>query len=391
MPQDRRAAIIPVNIRGKTLSLILITLIALTAFLFVIGALWGRYDFPDLRESGRNAAHLNRRIQEAFQQQTPIRYDMHRVETKRGERLALTYQYTARVPENVALSAVISRLSAAIEASGGEIFQTYSQPESRETILVVGIGATITHTIRLTRPTPAPALALSTAQPSPEPLAPFRVAIVIDDLGANLLAAQRLLAFKQDLTFSILPHQKHSADVAQLIHAERREILLHLPMEPLGYPAVSPGRGALLASMIAERIQQTIDGDLASVPFAVGANNHTGSRLTAHAGQMQTVMRHLQQRQLFFIDSRTTDETVAYAVARQIGVKSAQRKVFLDVKPGVDFARRQLAQLASLAEQGQPAIAIGHPKEDTLRALEEMLPEFERRGIRIVRVSEFLE
>ena len=153
----------------------------------------------------------------------------------------------------------------------------------------------------------------------------------------------------------------------------------------------APGRGALLASMTAERIQQTIDGDLASVPFAVGANNHTGSRLTAHAGQMQTVMRHLQQRQLFFIDSRTTDETVAYAVARKIGVKSAQRKVFLDVKPGRDFARRQLTQLASLAEQGQPAIAIGHPKEDTLRALEEMLPEFERRGIRIVRVSEFLE
>ena len=88
--KDRRAAIIPVNIRGKTLSLILITLIALTAFLFVIGALWGRYDFPDLRESGRNAAHLNRRIQEAFQQQTPIRYDMRRVETKRGERHALT-------------------------------------------------------------------------------------------------------------------------------------------------------------------------------------------------------------------------------------------------------------------------------------------------------------
>lgn len=388
MPQDRRAAII-VNIRGKTLSLILITLIALTAFLFVVGALWGRYDFPDLRESGRNAAHLNRRIQEALQQQMPIRYEMRQVETKRGERLALTYQYTARVPENVALSAVISRLSSAIEASGGEIFQTYSQPESRETILVVGIGATITHTIRLTRP--APALALPTAQPSPEPLAPFRAAIVIDDLGANLLAAQRLLAFKQDLTFSILPHQKHSADVAQLIHAERREILLHLPMEPLGYPVVSPGRGALLASMTAERIQQTIDGDLASVPFAVGANNHTGSRLTAQAGQMQAVLRHLQQRQLFFIDSRTTDETVAYAVARKIGVKSAQRKVFLDVKPGVDFARRQLAQLASLAEQGQPAIAIGHPKEDTLRALEEMLPEFERRGIRIVRVSEFLE
>ena len=388
MPQDRRAAII-VNIRGKTLSLILITLIALTAFLFVVGALWGRYDFPDLRESGRNAAHLNRRIQEALQQQMPIRYEMRQVETKRGERLALTYQYTARVPENVALSAVISRLSSAIEASGGEIFQTYSQPESRETILVVGIGATITHTIRLTRP--APALALPTAQPSPEPLAPFRAAIVIDDLGANLLAAQRLLAFKQDLTFSILPHQKHSADVAQLIHAEQREILLHLPMEPLGYPVVSPGRGALLASMTAERIQQTIDGDLASVPFAVGANNHTGSRLTAQAGQMQAVLRHLQQRQLFFIDSRTTDETVAYAVARKIGVKSAQRKVFLDVKPGVDFARRQLAQLASLAEQGQPAIAIGHPKEDTLRALEEMLPEFERRGIRIVRVSEFLE
>ena len=106
---------------------------------------------------------------------------------------------------------------------------------------------------------------------------------------------------------------------------------------------------------------------------------------------MRVVLQNLAHHHLFFLDSRTTASSVAYSLAQQLGVRSAKRKVFLDVVPQIDFVKNQLHELASLAEQGKPAIAIGHPKEVTLQALKEILPEFKRRNIKIVRVSQFMQ
>jgi polysaccharide deacetylase 2 family uncharacterized protein YibQ len=231
-----------------------------------------------------------------------------------------------------------------------------------------------------------------TPSPQPErPTAQFRTAIVIDDLGSNVFVVQRLLDLNEDFTFSILPHLEKSAEVATLLHERQKEAFLHLPMEPQSYPATSPGKGAIMTNMDSEQIRQTIEENLQTVPFVAGVNNHMGSRLTADWEKMQVVLQHLRNHQLAFLDSRTTGATVAYKVARQLGLKTAQRKVFLDVMPGTDFVKSQLYELASLAEQGKPAIAIGHPKPETLQALEEMLPEFKRRNIKIVRVSEFMK
>ena len=146
-----------------------------------------------------------------------------------------------------------------------------------------------------------------------------------------------------------------------------------------------------MSNMAPKQVHQMIAQNLQTVPFAVGVNNHMGSRLTADREKMHVVLQNLSHHQLFFLDSRTTASSVAYSLAQQLGVKSAERKVFLDVIPHIDFVKNQLHELASLAEQGKPAIAIGHPKEATFQALKEMAPEFKRRNIKIVRVSQFMQ
>ncbi|GAK52505.1 hypothetical protein U14_03756 [Candidatus Moduliflexus flocculans] len=332
----------------------------------------------------RGAAQLNRTIAALLSKETlPAYYHASARETQRqhGGKW-MTYDYAAQIGDPAALSPLLLKLSETIENSGGEIFQTYSQPEERRTTLVIGIGTLITHTIVISWPEIAPV--------AQEPQ-PFRAAIIIDDLGTSLPMVERLLALNQQFTFSILPHQKASADIAELLHARQQQVLLHLPMEPQDYPSISPGKGAILSRMSADQIQRQIQEDLATVPYASGVNNHMGSRLTTQAGMMQAVLKELQQRQLFFVDSRTTDATIAFQLAQQIGVKSGERKIFLDANPGKEFAKEQMRKLAELAEQGGPAIAIGHPKEATLTALEETLPEFQRRNIKIVSVSELLQ
>jgi polysaccharide deacetylase 2 family uncharacterized protein YibQ len=303
------------------------------------------------------------------------------------------YEYAIQVRQPGEFSQMVSALSDAIYASGGEIFQKYIQPEQQQATLVIGIGTYITHTLVFTWPSPDGSEESPNQQQDPgvsEKQA--HTAIVIDDLGASKQVVFRLLDFGADFTFSVLPHLEFSTEVATLLHERNKEILLHLPMQPRN-PLENPGKGALTATMGLEHIRQTIEQNLLSVPFATGSNNHMGSLLTADPRKMEIILQHLAHHHLFFLDSRTTASSVAYDVAQRLGLKSAVRKVFLDADPDLSIAtvKMRLRELAALAEQGQPAIAIGHPKEATLQALEEILPEFAQRRIRIVRVSQFMQ
>lgn len=297
-----------------------------------------------------------------------------------------SYNYTLHVERQGVFSEIAYALSEAVHANGGEIFQTHFQQEEHKASISLGIDSFITHMVSITWD------ALPEEPPVPiqeRPAGKYLAAIIIDDLGSSEYAVHRLLNMEVDFTFSVLPHQDKSTQIATLLHGQQKEILLHLPMEPQGYEY--PGKGALLMHMTPDVIRHTIEQNLQTVPYAVGVNNHMGSRFTTSTEKMQSVFQTLQQYNLFFLDSRTTGRSVAYQTARQLGLRTAERKIFLDAIPGYDFARSQLQALAALAEQGDMAIAIGHPKDATLKALEDMLPEFKRRNIEIVRLSQFME
>lgn len=302
------------------------------------------------------------------------------------------YEYDIPLAQPGTFSQIAASLSEAIYTSGGEIFQKYIQPEQHQATLVIGSGVYITHTLVFTWPSPVVAEKSPTQRQEQVGAAKLaQTAIVIDDLGASKHVVFQLLDLGEDFTFSILPHLEYSTEIATLLHGREKEILLHLPMEPRN-PLENPGKGALMASMGLEQIHRTVERNLLSVPFATGSNNHMGSLLTADPEKMEMILRQLARHGLFFLDSRTIASSVAYDIAQRLGVKSAVRKVFLDADPDLSVmtVKARLRELAALAEQGQPAIAIGHPKDVTLQALREILPEFTQRSIHIVRVSQFI-
>lgn len=359
---------------------------------FLIGAFWGAFsergkiqaDTPIFPEHKANLLHA---IIEAEFQHPGVVQKISDEKIIQQETLTWnTYEYAVHVEGQAVFSELAYALSEAVPANGGKIFQTYFQQDDHKASMTLGIDSFITHTVSLTWDAPP----VETPVPVQDlPVGKYRAAIVIDDLGASEYPIQHLLAMDVDFTFSVLPHLDKSTHVANVLHDQQKEILLHLPMEPQGYEY--PGKGAILTRMTPDVIQHMIEQNLQTVPYAVGVNNHMGSRLTANAEKMHTVLQILQQHHLFFLDSRTSGRSVAYQTARQLGVKTAERKVFLDAVPGYEFARSQLRELAALAERGEPAIAIGHPKDATLKALEDMLPEFQQRNIEIVRLSQFME
>jgi polysaccharide deacetylase 2 family uncharacterized protein YibQ len=212
------------------------------------------------------------------------------------------------------------------------------------------------------------------------------LAIVLDDFGSDLAAADEIFALNYPLTISVLPHHPHSTEIAEEAHNRGYQVMLHLPMQSVANE--TPEAEEIRTGMSSAKIAGELDGMLQSVPHVVGVNNHQGSQATSDALLMRELMPLLRAHQLFFLDSRTTAATVAFDAARQAGVRSAFRNVpFLDDVQDTTEIRKQLQlALRGAKEKGQ-AIAIGHPHATTLHALTEVLPQVEAQGVHLVFVS----
>jgi len=215
-------------------------------------------------------------------------------------------------------------------------------------------------------------------------------AIVIDDLGNELGPAERIASWKAPVAGAVLPGVAYSAAAARALARGGKEVLLHLPMEPAGYPKVRPGPGVILRSHSDAEIVRTLESDLATVPGVVGVNNHMGSAATADPSVMRVVAGVLSDRGLFFLDSRTTDATVAERTAEEASVPAVSRRVFLDDVETEEAVSRQLAELVRRAQEEGSAVAIGHPYPATLTVLEREMPGLAARGVRLVRVGELV-
>jgi uncharacterized protein len=214
-----------------------------------------------------------------------------------------------------------------------------------------------------------------------------RLAIIIDDLGYDRAAADALLGLGFPLTVSVLPHLPLSTEVAEEAYRRGDEVMLHLPMQSEN-PAAKTEEVELRVGMNTKQVDSALAGMLETVPHAVGINNHQGSRATADPALMAELMPELRRRGLFFVDSRTLASTVAYDTAEQFGVRAASRNVFLDDSAKPEAVLRQLELAARDAERDGSAIAIGHPRPNTIAVLAQGLPRLESRGIRLVFVSE---
>jgi polysaccharide deacetylase 2 family uncharacterized protein YibQ len=202
-----------------------------------------------------------------------------------------------------------------------------------------------------------------------------RLAIVIDDMGEDVGLAQGLAALDVPVAFSIWPDSGSREAVLKIAKARSREILIHLPMQPKGYPKVDPGKNPLLVTMTAEQIQAAVRRAADRVPGAIGLNNHMGSQFTENSFGMYAALQAIKDKGLFFLDSRTTAETVGEREAQRLGLRFYKRDVFLDNEQNVSAILLQLRKAEALARSRGNAIAIGHPHHETLQAIKQWLKD----------------
>lgn len=214
------------------------------------------------------------------------------------------------------------------------------------------------------------------------------VTLVIDDLGYNRDRARRALALPPPITAAVLPGSPHAALIARSAARADIELLVHLPMQGRADQAAP---GALHPGLTERQFRERLRDALADVPGAIGINNHMGSVLTADRDAMRFLMHEIRSasRNLVFLDSRTTADTVAEAIAIETGVGTASRDVFLDHDPDPVAIERQLHRWVRRAKTSGCALAIAHPHPGTLETLERLLPRI--RGVRRVGLNEYVE
>lgn len=226
------------------------------------------------------------------------------------------------------------------------------------------------------------------ALPAGEPAAPA-ISIIIDDLGNRLDRDLRAVTMPAALTLSFLPHSPYTSRLAMLAHSLGKDVMAHLPMQPIQPHAL--GHGGLRLAMSRRQFVRTVRRDILAVPHARGVNNHMGSLLTQHRGRMGWLMEELRgSRDLFFVDSYTTPWSVARDVAMQNGVPALKRDVFLDDDPEPLAMQREFDRLIALARADGTAVAIAHPYPQTLSFLETRLPGLADEGINLIPVSNMI-
>ena len=212
------------------------------------------------------------------------------------------------------------------------------------------------------------------------------IVLILDDVGFDHQPLSSAMAIDPNVNFAVLPNGKRSMEFASTLHAGGFELLCHLPMEPEGFPHISPGDGAVLTTMSDAQIATATRENIGAIRFARGVNNHMGSRATADRRVMTDVLGALPKG-MYFIDSKTTGNSIAGSLARTMRVKTASRNVFLDDVQDVAAIRRQLAGLAETASARGVSVGIGHMYPSTIQVLTEDAPKLRAKGFRFVRAS----
>jgi polysaccharide deacetylase 2 family uncharacterized protein YibQ len=209
------------------------------------------------------------------------------------------------------------------------------------------------------------------------------IAIVIDDMGVDRKRSAIAIGLKAPLTLSFLTYAKDLKGQTERARLKGHELMLHVSMEPLSSKA-DPGPNALLTNLSEEELRRRLEWGFGRFSTYVGLNNHMGSKFTSDNKAMRIVIEETKRRGLLFLDSRTSGKSVGVKLARELGVPVVERNIFIDHEKNIKAVNTQLAQVEKIARRTGAVIAIGHPRDATMKALQVWLKGIEAKGFQLV-------
>lgn len=238
-----------------------------------------------------------------------------------------------------------------------------------------------------------PAETSSAIKAATAPAEAKQVAIVIDDLGNNMAGTEEMMSAPIKLTVAVMPFLQTTKRDAEWAHRVGHDVIVHLPMEPLRGRRAWLGPGAIMTDLTDDDIRHRVEAAIDEVPFAVGVNNHMGSKATADERVMRIVLEVCKKRGLFFLDSKTNYRSIVARIGAEMGVPVVQNEIFLDDVGSSAHILRQLQLVQKQAIEKRTCIAIGHvgiSGKKTAAVLHQAAPAMSG-DIQFVHVSELVK
>lgn len=224
-------------------------------------------------------------------------------------------------------------------------------------------------------------------QDLPELPSKGKLIFVFDDAGHNLEQLQYFLDLPFPCTIAVLPKLPNSRETARRIRAAGKELILHQPMQALN-PNINPGDGAVKPGMDREEIKKIVASNVEEIGPIAGMNNHEGSLITSDEKAMEAVLELCREKNIYFLDSRTSSKSVVPQVAKKLNMNIWERAVFLDNKRDKAYMKKQIIEGLEIASQRGEAIMIGHVfTVDLAILLKEMYSDLTQEGYTFSTIS----
>ena len=269
-------------------------------------------------------------------------------------------------------------VQSAWKGAGGDIIDCIENKLGRRVTISMGFGGIATRRVVISRE-------------SKEPLV-GTVSLVIDDFGAlPIKEINGFLDLEIPFTASVLPFEEFTGEVYDALDKHDIEMIVHMPMEPESYPKDDPGKNAIFVNLPPNEIKRRVGEAIATLPKAVGMNNHMGSKATSDRKTMAAVAEALQESGLFFVDSRTSLYTCAESEARKHGIPKTRQDGNIDVVEDTSAIARRFVELAlSSRESDDGMLIVGHARPKTLIAIKRVVPSLKKWGIEFIPLSELV-
>lgn len=220
-----------------------------------------------------------------------------------------------------------------------------------------------------------------------------KLSIIIDDFGyfsGELL--EEFLDLDKSITFSILPELPHSQTVMQKAYNQGRETFIHIPMEPTSYPKDNPGKNAIFVQLSEKEIEKRMKNYIKNLPLCIGGNNHMGSLATQHKNVMMPVLKIMKKNNLIFVDSKTIAKSIAYSLAKEMGILTCKRDIFLDADESDEKIVETITKkILKYAETQDKIVAITHCNRESLLELKQILKNIADKNIKLVPISKIVK
>lgn len=219
-----------------------------------------------------------------------------------------------------------------------------------------------------------------------------KLAILIDDVGENVSIAKKFFNIKEKLNFAVIPFLRDSKKAADYLREKGYNVILHMPMESLGNEYLNRKTKDLIrTNMTQKEIINRFEKGLENIGGANGFNNHMGSKFTSNKKKMEELLKYVKEKNMYYIDSRTTSKSVGYSTAKKLNIKTYYSSIFLDNKKEVNYIEGRIKLAVKETKKHGKLVAIGHYNKITEEALENMIPYIKANGIKLVFLNEVIE